>query len=407
MNISEELYILYRRGKAVASWLVYLGCSIFPIKQHKIVFSAFEGGGYGCNPKYIAEELIRRMRETGESYELVWLVNDLTKTFPSEIQAVKNDLWHRAYHLSTAKVWVDNARKNYGTRKRKGQLYVQTWHGQIGVKPVGRLRGKSFSRIAELVTKADAALIDEFLIDSEWARDIFGRAFYQEPLLLSGSPRCDILLNERAIQHEKVRREYSLPTDSKILIYAPTFRGGSQSKHRDVFESEISLDFDRLVQSLERRFGGEWYIFLRLHPQLAAKMDTMLSRTGNQRLIDISQKDDLYEYLAGTDAFITDYSSAGPDAAMMDIPVFVYADDLDKYMADRGSLLRDLREFPFSVARTNDELEKNILDFAEGRYLDRLHTFFRSPDIQMFEDGKASHRIADFIENYIEKGGIS
>lgn len=37
--------------------------------------------------------------------------------------------------LQTAAVWIDNARKNYGT-KRKGQLYIQTWHGGPGVKRI-------------------------------------------------------------------------------------------------------------------------------------------------------------------------------------------------------------------------------------------------------------------------------
>ena len=89
MNLSEKLYILYRRAKAVMGWSVYLVCSIFPIRRNKIVFSAFEGGGYGCNPKYIAEELIRRMHEEGKVYEMVWLVNDVTKKFPKEITPVK------------------------------------------------------------------------------------------------------------------------------------------------------------------------------------------------------------------------------------------------------------------------------------------------------------------------------
>ena len=60
--------------KAAASWTVYLACSIFPIKKNKIVFSAFDGGGYGCNPKYIAEEIIRRSKLSGKNFELIWLV---------------------------------------------------------------------------------------------------------------------------------------------------------------------------------------------------------------------------------------------------------------------------------------------------------------------------------------------
>ena len=42
---------------------------IFPVKKNKVVFTAFEGdGGYCCNPRYIAEELLKN--ETLEEAEL-------------------------------------------------------------------------------------------------------------------------------------------------------------------------------------------------------------------------------------------------------------------------------------------------------------------------------------------------
>ena len=142
--MSEKSYILKRKIKAGFSKILYIIFDCLPIRSNKIVFSAFEGAGYCCNPKYIAEELIKREHLYGEKYEMIWLVNDMTKEFPNEIIKKKNNLFNRAYHLSTAKVWVDNARKNYGTRKRKNQFYILTWHGMIGFKPVGRLRGELF-----------------------------------------------------------------------------------------------------------------------------------------------------------------------------------------------------------------------------------------------------------------------
>ena len=402
MNISEELYILYRRVKAVASWSLYFLCSIFPIRKNKIVFSAFEGGGYGCNPKYIAEEIISKMHSNKKDYELIWLVNDTSKVFPTEIKAVKNNLWNRAYHLSTAKIWIDNARKNYGTRKRDGQFYMQTWHGQIGVKPSGRLRGKSFSKIAELVTRYDAALEDCFLVGSKYAIDIFTKSFYDEYFLKIGSPRCDILVNDLKKKHEEIRKELNLPLDVNLVMYAPTFRGGSQSKFRNVFQEKAGINFHLLKLSLEKRFGGKWHVLLRLHPQLALKKDTMdISDECKNICTDISLKDDMYEYMAGIDAFISDYSSAAMDAAIMRIPIFTYADDLDKYMQDRGSLLCDIHDFPFPVAQTNEELMDNIINFDENEYLKKVNDFFIKEEIE--EDGKASKRAVNIILQKIEE----
>ena len=82
---SEDKYIRKRRIKAKASKLLYYMFGILPIHKNKITFSAFEGAGYCCNPKYIAEGLIANQRKGDARYELVWLVNDINKEFPPEI----------------------------------------------------------------------------------------------------------------------------------------------------------------------------------------------------------------------------------------------------------------------------------------------------------------------------------
>ena len=50
-------------------------CETLPVQKDKIVFENFNGNSYGCNPKYIAEEIIRR----NLPYDLVWLVRSVTK----------------------------------------------------------------------------------------------------------------------------------------------------------------------------------------------------------------------------------------------------------------------------------------------------------------------------------------
>ena len=116
---TEEAYIKKRKRKALRVNMLYHLMRIFPVKKNKVVFTAFEGdGGYCCNPRYIAEELLKRKK----NYEIVWLVNNMNRQFPEGIRKVKNTFLNRVYHLTTAKVWVDNSRKAYGTSKRKKQL---------------------------------------------------------------------------------------------------------------------------------------------------------------------------------------------------------------------------------------------------------------------------------------------
>ena len=233
---SEKIYIIKRRIKAFLHSLVYYVCRIFPIQKNKIVMWTFEGsGGYGCSPRYIAEEILKRNRQGITNFEIIWLVNDLGKDFPQEIKKVKNNLWFRAYHLSTARFWIANTRTFYGTVKRKGTTYFQTWHGTISLKPIGKMRGEKFSKIAYLVSEADSKLMDYALAGSHWCKKTWSDGLvYDGEILLTGTPRCDVLFNGVTEKHFQLRQEYNIPKDAKIMLYAPTFRGGSQSTVRSV-----------------------------------------------------------------------------------------------------------------------------------------------------------------------------
>ena len=397
-DLSESMYIIRRKMKAFMHGMAYYMCRIFPIVSRKIVMWTFEGnGGYGCSPKYIAEELLRHNREKGTDYKIVWLVNDINKEFPEGIVKIKNTLWNRAYHLSTAGTWVGNTRTFYGTKKRKRQCYIQTWHATICIKPIGKYRGNLFPKMAYIVSAYDSKLIDFVLSGSAWCDHMYRDGLiYDGRIIKTGTPRCDVLFNQRTEKYKQLREEYGIPADAKIMLYAPTFRGGSQSTKRTVNTDEATVDFNRLINSLEKRFGGEWYIFLRLHPQLAAKMEKLKTHQMSFRLTDVSQRPDMNEIIAASDAFLTDYSSAIFEANMIGIPGFIYADDLEEYIEDRGNLFFDMYRLPFPVALNNDELMERIEQFDEEEYKQRTDEFIKKTGI--FEDGEASKKVVDLIE---------
>lgn len=397
-DLSETLYITKRKIKAFLHGLTYLVCHVFPVDKRKIVMWTFEcGGGYGCSPKYVAEEILKANREGRTNYEIVWLLNDMEKEFPAEIKKVKNTLWSRTYHLSTAGAWVSNTRTFYGTRKRKKQCYIQTWHATICIKPIGKYRGDLFPKMAYLVSAYDSKLIDYVLSGSAWCDHMYRDGLiYDGKIIKTGTPRCDVLFNQKEEKRQQMRQEYQIPKDVKIMLYAPTFRGGSQNKNRSVNTEEATVDFSRLIGALEKRFGGTWYIFLRLHPQLAAKMQGIKVGQALDRLIDVSQRPDMNEIIAGADAFLTDYSSAIFEGAMIELPGFIYADDLEEYVADRGDLFFDMYNLPFPVALNNDELMENILEFEEEKYKAELSRFME--EVGIFEDGKASKRVVELMQ---------
>ena len=128
----------------------------------------------------------------------------------------------------------------------------------------------------------------------------------------------------------------------------------------------------------------------------------------------------MYEILVAMDAFVTDYSSAAMDASYTHMPVFIYADDIEKYVDDRGSMLWNLSGdsrkpvsnnkemtpdinviLPYPIAQNNDEMEKNILEFNEEQYLSRMRQFER--EVELVFDGRASARTGDLLESYMSR----
>lgn len=394
----EDRYIRRRLRQARKQARYFYYNRKYPIHPKKIVFTTIEGTtGFSCNPKYIALELLRRRQDL----DLVWLVDDMTKEFPPGIRKVKNTLQNRAYELSTAAVWVDNSRKQLECRKRPGQFYLQTWHASIAVKPIGLQRGESFSRMARLVTEHDSRMIDLLVTNSKWVEDHAALGLlYSGKMLRTGSARVDLLLNDRENTRKRFREKYGLAADVKLAMYAPTFRSGSQGTTRNPAMQNQMLDFDRVKVSLERRFGGKWVIVLRLHPQLTARhISAGITRDKYASVIDASREDDMSEALAACDALLTDYSAIAFDAAYMKIPVFLYVYDLAEYVNERGRLMWDLRNLPFPYAMDTENLVDRIEHFELFSYAERLHHLFG--EVELKEDGRASERTVDIIEEYL------
>lgn len=411
-NLAEKTYILKRRMKAFGNQICFHLCRVFSIEEKLISVCTFEGkGGFGCNAKPIVEELHR----IDPGYRFVWFVNDMDKVFPRYIQKVPNTLWSRAYWLSRSKVWIDNYRKPYGTCKRKGQYYLNVNHYTVGIKCTGLWRGEGFSQMAYLVSKNDSDMIDDLVIDSDWCEHTFPKALvYEGTYLKVGAPRCDVLYGDRSRFREQFRKKHGLAEETKVVMFAPTFREGARNGKRSVYSGVWTIDFGRLLVNLEEKFGGCWYLCVRVHPQLAPGFHEYKDEALKDKLIDESQADDMYEILAGMDAYITDYSSACFEACFAEIPVFLYADDIEKYTSDRGALMWDMvaagkdgisnnkeitSEFdlklPFTLSRNNEELENEINVFNETIYQQKVRDFCDA--IGLIFDGRASKRIVEVI----------
>lgn len=428
-SYSEKIYIFRRKVKAFFEGLVFYVCRVFPVQPCKVVMWTMEGkGGYGDSQKYIAEEIIGRNIVQDGKFEIVWMADGQVsaladKEFPNYVKVVKNSLWNRAYQLSTAGFWIGNTRTNYGTKKRRKTIYIQTWHAIAGMKPIGKFREDKLPEIARIISEYDSHLIDYVLSGNEWSNRMWPDGLlYYGPILKTGVPRCDVLFYGKDQLRRKYREKYGLSEDSFIMLYAPTFRGGSQSGKRSVSAGTGSLDFRRLIQALEAKFDGTWYVFFRLHPQVARQREEEASKVTaghgstainiieheivqiegiSERVIDVSRYPDMNELIAASDMFLTDYSSSIFESAIMKQPGFLFVEDEEEYIQDRGNLMFQLEDMPFPVAYDMNGLERRIANFDVKQYEKSLEEFMGR--LGIFEDGNASRRVVDFMEEIVSR----
>lgn len=355
--------------------------SFFPVDSKKILFDNFNGKGYAGNPKYIAEYIIRR----NEGYKLIWIVNrDVNPNdFPKNITLIKSRTIRAAYEVETSKYWIDNVRKT-GFKKRKEQLYLQVWHGVIGIKKVeGQVSDKLDKKYIDSA-KLDSKATDYLIAPCRRYKSIMEKSFWisSKKIHLIGSPEFDILYNNIEKTKKSIKKKLEIG-DKKILLYAPTFRENCSFDY-------FCVDFNNVLSALTKRFGGEWILAIRLHPNVHNPSYNSI----NSKWIDLTNYCDVQELIIASDAVITDYSSVIFSSAIIHIPSFIHAIDLDQYRTERNFEIK-FCELPFPISQTNEQLVENIKKYDNMYTNVAIDRFFSKLGIVF--DGKYSERAIDLL----------
>lgn len=381
-------YLWYYSGMAALTALV---CRVRPVRRGKIVFNNFHGRGFGDHQKYIALELLRR----GAPVEMVWLAEnpqDVRGGVPSCVRVVKYAPFRAILEMSTAQFWCSNQSFDefvlWGLSKRKGQCYIQTFHGSLGIKRIGQDRPTDGSvQLWLKILLRDARMTDYLISNAEWESALVYRSrfFGFGECKLFGHPRNDVFFRDGQDTRRKVRNAMGIGEDERIVLYAPTHR---PSRRWGVIEGS----FVGLAGQFASRFGGAWRFMIRVHPNLANLSPGVGLESG---VVDATSYPDMQDLLVASDALISDYSSCMFDFMLSRRPVFVYAPDIDEYERGRG-FYYPMSETPFPVAKTEAGLAENIAAFDEAKYLEGVEAFLKGKGC--VEDGHATERVCDLIE---------
>lgn len=355
--------------------------------ENKIVFCNFNGKGYGCNPKYIAEEIIHR----NLNYDLVWLVSDDDYFVPKEIRKVKFFSSEACMELSTAKIIINNVKGELNFKKRKDQFYIQTWHAGFSVKKLEKEARKSLPLSYIKESKDESKITDMIVSNSKLQSEDYKNNFWcKAEIFECGLPRNDIYTN---CNNEKyilsIKEKLSIPQHYKLLLFAPTFRGGENSYESYDFDPNVILKF------LETTRNGKWMILSRFHPNV--HIENSLN-TNNIR--DVSYYSDTQDLLLISDILVTDYSSVMFEFTQMRKEVYLYIPDFDEYKKIRG-FKKAFYELELPRCKTFEELKESIKSFDEKKYAiisEQLRKKYSE-----FDRGNAASLIVDRIEKIMNK----
>ncbi len=363
-----------------------LACRVLPVRYGKIVFKSDRG--QNCSDSPFA--LFEAFRDMAPGKDLVWILNDPSKA-PAGSRGVRAGSLSEIRELATAGLWIDNKRKGNWCTKRKDQLYVQTWHGAIALKKIEKDIEDQLPASYIRSCKNDSAMADWFLSGSSWTSDLYRRAFYYSGEILEyGVPRADILHEDPAEFHRQVCERHHLPEDTRIALFAPTFRDGQPF-------SLLGFDPERALACLEKRQPGRWVMLIRLHPNIQAQAGALRY---TDRVLNGSDDPRISEQIMASEVLITDYSSCMFDAMEAGRPVFLYCPDLDQYEAGRGTYFT-MDELPFDCCLTMDALCDRMGRYDPSLSQGRVEAFEKRFGLRQCAD--SSRRICGFLLKELDR----
>ena len=355
---------------------------LMPRNRRKIVFGAWGGRQYGCNPKYLFEYMVKR-----GGFYCVWIGDVSLKAevmkLPGGHFAAKGSL-HALWHCLTARFYAHNVQWrsdiiNMPRCRRFEVLYLT--HG-FPDKKAGNFQYKGNGPVVDVEIKRSwlrqrvhncLVILANFLYGQEsWfsassrqGEDLIVDGvpwrLSHDRALRCGIPRADYLVRTAGNDELKrqVRQKFSallgLPMDKKWILFVPTWR--HEAKY--LFSFSTSLRIDEYQHVLE---STNSIVIEKQHPKTLEDGLLKPETTGNIHCINKEQarKIDTQELLMACDVLITDYSSVYYDFVLMDRPVIHFIYDFDHFMNLDMGFMFDIKDYgggPFA------ETESELIEF--------------------------------------------
>lgn len=370
---------------------------IFPVKKNRILFSAYEGLSFTCNPKYIFQYLFER--ESVE-WDFIWCLNDteqLPEAYRSRTRIVSFLSLRHIYYLMTSGFIISNLGIEPIIPKRKKQVFINTWHGGGAYKrsqPDMEIFSKAESFYKKKMRDIRQLGTDYFISSCRAFSEVYSEVTQVDisRFLPIGLPRNDMFFNESREDFDTLRaqiaNQYHLEKGSLWVLYAPTFRGTERQQENP----DTHIFNQRVIDCFRKCFGKAVSFITRAHtPHIY--LETSEDST-DLHIVDLTDYPDMQELLAVTDVLITDYSSSIWDFALTGRPAFLFTPDLEKYDQLRG-FYTPIEQWPYPYAEDIDGICRLIKDYTETKCAEKIRT--HQELLGSFETGNATESVLRII----------
>ena len=252
--------------------------------------------------------------------------------------------------LATAKFLINDNTFLPFFMKKKGQVYLNTWHG-TPLKTLGRKMKEDMQSIGN--TQKNFISADYIQFPNEYTKEHIlndymvtnlsnGNYFY------AGYTRNTAFFDSKRATEIKTK---SGLTGKKIFAYMPTFRGIASKGKTNKNDAYLLYE----LYELDKLLTDDEILYVNLHPVSQSKVDF----DDFKHIREFPREFETYDFLNIADVLITDYSSVFFDFACTRRKIVLFTYDAEDYLADRG-LYIELKDLPFPKVGTVRELIREL-----------------------------------------------
>ena len=366
-------------------------------KRNIILFNSYPA--YSDNSRALYEYILRNRPDITKKYKIIW-GQEKGASIPKElshysIETIDKKSLKGIYTFLSAKYVFSTHGYFPGVKSGNGQVQINLWHG-CGYKSITDA-DRIYRGDINTVTGSIYVPIHEKVFDMK-----------QGTVYPTGLPRNDLLFTNRGVMPKLGidKNKYK-----KIYIWMPTYRKANEGHKEvdgkaDAFTiSTMTHDELDLLNKTLKPLGI--LLIVKPHP-MDAKVFNNVSCFSNIKTITNAELKNagvqLYEFIAETDALLSDYSSVVIDYLMLQKPVVMVMSDIQEYKNSRGFVFKNIKDYlPGPIITNTESLTDYFMDAdkVNERWAEKRNQLSRTFHDNL--DGNSCERVCNLIFGKIGK----